>query len=639
MKTLNNLIKKSVAIVLFVVMISSSYAQGTFGEIRGSITEKKTKSPIEFATLILKKQGVQIQVTTSDEYGHYYFKTISPGEYSIGVSYVGYTSYIATGIVVNANSIVFWNIALESAGNNGIDLGEVTIKARKRDLISADENKKTVPTFLGSRGDSKSYSRIDPKIKVINRTGESYSKVNEIGFSDPYSKPFSTFSIDVDKASYSIIRSYIHGEQVPPAEAVRIEEMINYFDYSYPDPQQGELLATHTELGKCPWNESNFLLKIGVNAKKTDRKSLNGSNLVFLIDVSGSMESEDKLPLVKKALQLLLDQLDEKDHIALVVYAGSSGLVLPSTPCSQKSTIKTAIENLKAGGSTAGGEGIVLAYKIAQSNFIKDGVNRVILATDGDFNVGITSEKDLEELIVQKRKSKIYLTVLGFGQGNYMDSKMETLADKGNGNYAYIDNLKEAKKILVREMMETTVSVANDVKIQIEFNPLLVESYRLIGYENRALETQDFKNDEKDAGEMGSGSSVTAFYEIVPRGLNKNNSGEEDSLRYRNFNIIDPSLSQEIGYLKLRYKTDLSSKSVLKHATISGSPSEKLSDDFYFAASVVQLGLLLRNSEHKGFSNYYSTLTMAKKHKGEDPDGEKEEFITMVSKVKTLTNR
>jgi Ca-activated chloride channel family protein len=639
MKTLQNSLKKVSVIFLFMAIVINAYTQNNVGEIRGKVTDKKVRSAIEYATLVLKKDGNIIQTTSSNEDGSYFFRSLAAGEYSIYLTYVGYKKYIAAGIVVAIGNINFWNIELESLGEDGVDLGSVSISCSKRNLFSSDNNKKILGNKQTGTLNTKSIELNEQKVIRSDRSGESYSKINENGFRNPYSNPLSTFSIDVDKASYSIIRSYLKGDQTPPQDAVRIEEMINYFDYNYPDPQQGELLAMHTEMGKCPWNEKHLLLKIGVNAKKMDRKSLQGSNLVFLIDVSGSMDSHDKLPLVKKSLLLLLNQLDDKDNIALVVYAGNSGLVLPSTPCSQKNIIKKAIEDLSAGGSTAGGEGIVLAYKVAQNSFIKGGVNRVILATDGDFNVGLTSEKELEDLIVQKRKSNIYLTVLGFGQGNYMDSKMETLADKGNGNYAYIDNIREAKKILVREMMETTITVANDVKIQIEFNPLLVESYRLIGYENRALENEDFKNDEKDAGEMGSGSSVTAFYEIIPRTDNAENTKEIDSFRYRNITSSNQLYNQEIGFLKLRYKTELNSKSILQNAIISNTVSNSLSDDFYFAASVVQMGLLLRNSENKGFSNYYSALNMAQNHRGNDPDGDKDEFISMISKAKALSNR
>ena len=347
---------------------------------------------------------------------------------------------------------------------------------------------------------------------------EGYSAIHENGYKDVLNQPLSTFSIDVDKASYSNVRRFINMGQLPPMDAVRIEEMINYFSYDYPEPAGDHPFSVYTELSKCPWNDGHQLFYIGLKGKNMDKKELPASNLVFLIDVSGSMESPNKLPLLKSAFQLLVNELRPADRVAMVVYAGAAGVVLKATPGNEKETILNALNQLQAGGSTAGGQGIMLAYKIAHENFIDGGNNRIILATDGDFNVGASSNAEMERLIEKEREKGIFITVLGFGMGNYKDDKMEIIADKGNGNYAYIDNIQEARKVLVGEFAGTLFTIAKDVKFQLEFNPSRVKAYRLIGYENRLLNDEDFNNDRKDAGEMGAGHVVTALYEIIPAG-------------------------------------------------------------------------------------------------------------------------
>ncbi len=390
---------------------------------------------------------------------------------------------------------------------------------------------------------------------------EEYGRFEENVFLTAADNPLSTFSIDVDRASYSNVRRFLRDGQRPPRDAVRIEEMVNYFTYDYPQPPAGQPFSITTEVARAPWNEGHRLLLIGLQGRRIKTADLPPNNLVFLIDVSGSMESPDKLPLIKRSLELLVGQLRPQDRVAIVVYAGNAGLVLPSTPGSDKGLISAAIEQLEAGGSTAGGEGINLAYQIAKENFLENGNNRVILATDGDFNVGVTSDGELERLIEQKRRDRIFLTVLGFGTGNIKDSKMELLADKGNGNYAYVDTLAEARKVLVEEMGATLFTIAKDVKVQIEFNPAHVAAYRLIGYENRLLRKEDFNNDAKDAGDIGAGHSVTALYEIVPPGAEVVGQGSVDPLKYQKATAA--AASPEMLTLKLRYKEPDSERSEL----------------------------------------------------------------------------
>ena len=438
------------------------------------------------------------------------------------------------------------------------------------------------------------YAKTSAPERVHNT--EEYGRFEENPFLRPADNPLSTFSIDVDRASYANVRRFLRDGTRPPRDAVRIEEMVNYFTYDYPQPAAGDPVSITTEVAACPWNGKNRLLLIGLQTKKIETADLPPNNLVFLVDTSGSMQSSDKLPLVKGALRLLVDQLRPEDTVSIVAYAGSAGLVLKPTRGSDRAAILEAIEAFEAGGSTAGAEGIVLAYRIAKENFLRDGNNRVILATDGDFNVGVTSDGELEQLIESKRRDGIFLTVLGFGTGNLKDSKMELLADKGNGNYAYIDTIAEARKSLVQEMGATLLTVARDVKIQVEFNPATVGAYRLIGYENRLLRAEDFNNDAKDAGELGAGHSVTALYEIVPPGGDVPN-GAVDPLKYQTRGAS--SASAELATLKLRYKAPDGETSKLMTQVVpnvTGVPSE----NFLLASSVAQLGMLLRDSPHKG---------------------------------------
>jgi Ca-activated chloride channel family protein len=469
---------------------------------------------------------------------------------------------------------------------------------------------------------------------------ESYDHITENRFLKVKDNPLSTFSIDVDAASYSNVRRFLNLGQLPPAGAVRIEELINYFHYEYPQPTGEHPFSINTEISDCPWNKNNKLVLIGLQGKKIPTENLPASNLVFLIDVSGSMDEPNKLPLVKTSMKMLVDQLREKDRVAIVVYAGNAGLVLPSTSGDDKTKIKDAIDNLEAGGSTAGGAGIRLAYKIAKENFAKEGNNRVILCTDGDFNIGASSDDEMERLIEQERKSGVFLTVLGFGMGNYKDSKMEKLADKGNGNHAYIDQLSEAKKVLVNEFGGTLFTIAKDVKLQIEFNPAKVQGYRLIGYENRLLNKEDFNNDKKDAGELGSGHTVTALYEIIPAGVKSDFLEKVDPLKYQS-NVVPlskSSHSDEMMTVKFRYKApDGDVSKLIEHPVLDEQiPVAKTSDNFRFAASVAEFGMLLRNSEFKSNASFSNVLALAKKAKGNDEEGYRSEFIRLVQSAEPL---
>ncbi len=472
-------------------------------------------------------------------------------------------------------------------------------------------------------------------------TDESYKSIADNQFYTADRQPLSTFSIDVDAASYSNVRRFINEGQLPPKDAVRIEEMVNYFPYDYPQPTGDKPFSINTEVAAAPWNPQHKLVQIGLQGKKIGMEKLPPNNLVFLLDVSGSMEEPNKLPLLKASLKLLVNELRPTDRVAIVVYAGNAGLVLPSTPGNQKSKIIAALDKLEAGGSTAGGEGIIQAYKVARENFLKDGNNRVVLATDGDFNVGVSSDDDLVKLIEKERKSNIFLTVLGLGMGNLKDAKLEQLADKGNGNYAYIDNLMEAKKVLVKEFGSTLLTIAKDVKIQVEFNPKLVQAYRLIGYENRVLANKDFKDDKKDAGELGAGHAVTALYEVIPVGVKTDlKFATPVALTAADRETQIAANSTELMQVRLRYKAPKSNTSELLTGKVENSiakPIDTASNNLKFAAAVTAYGMNLRNSPYKGSSNFGSVLELANQSKGADLDGYRSEFIRLVEKSKKLT--
>jgi Ca-activated chloride channel family protein len=439
-----------------------------------------------------------------------------------------------------------------------------------------------------------------------------YAAIQEHRYTRTADEKTTTFSIDVDGASYTNVRRHLNANLVPPPDAVRIEEMINYFDYNYPQPSGNVPFSATTEVAGCPWEPTHRIVRIGIAGKSLESWKLAPNNLVFLLDVSGSMQPPERLPLIKSAMRVLVEQLRPNDSVAIVVYAGAAGLVLP--PTSDKTAILAALDRLNAGGSTAGGAGIELAYKTALDNYSRSSNNRVILATDGDFNVGITDRDTLTKLIEEKRKSGVYLTAVGVGDNNYNDALMESLADKGNGNYYYLDGLQEAKRIFSTQLQGTMVTVANDVKVQLEFDPSAVEEYRQIGYENRALANEDFADDTKDAGELGSGHTVTALYEIKPKRTGR------------------------LGELRLRYKNPLQSTSQLVTATIvdDGKSAYAASPDMQFAIAVAEFGMLLRDSEHKGTSSYADVLALARAMRGTDAEGFREEFSRMVETARTL---
>lgn len=468
---------------------------------------------------------------------------------------------------------------------------------------------------------------------------EGYNPIDENPFQRPVNNPLSTFSIDVDTASYSNVRRFISMGQQPPKDAVRIEELINYFPYDYPQPTDNKPFSVTTDLAAAPWNPKHKVVQIGIQGKQLQAAETPPSNLVFLVDVSGSMNQPNKLPLVKQSLCLLVNELKASDRVSLVVYAGQAGLVLPPTPGNQKAKIMEAIDRLEAGGSTAGGEGIRLAYEEAKKNLLPNGNNRVILATDGDFNVGVSSDAELVRLIEQKRDQGIFLTVLGFGTGNYKDSKMEQLANKGNGNYAYIDTLLEARKVLVNDVRGTLFTIAKDVKIQVEFNPAKVQAYRLIGYENRLLRDQDFNDDTKDAGEVGAGHSVTALYEVIPAGVETNiKLPSVDPLKYQTPPASAVANSNELMQVKIRYKAPKGSTSeLITQAVIDRDTTlDRASANLKFATAVALYGMLLRDSEYKGSATVNTVLQLANQAKGRDREGYRGEFIRLVQRYQQL---
>lgn len=462
---------------------------------------------------------------------------------------------------------------------------------------------------------------------------ESYKEINENTFKSSQLNPLSTFSIDVDKAAYSNVRRMINNGQKIPKEAVKIEEFINYFKYNYSQPTSEQPFSINTEVAETPWNKDTKIVKIGLQGKDLDKENIPKSNLVFLLDVSGSMGDSNKLPLLKSAFKLLVNQLREEDKVSIVVYAGAAGVVLKPTSGDNKEKILNALNKLESGGSTAGGKGIELAYKLAEKHFVEGGNNRVIMATDGDFNVGASSDKAMKDLIVEKRKSGVFLTVLGFGYGNLKDSKLETLADKGNGNYAYIDTMQEANKTFGEEFAGTMYTIAKDVKIQVEFNPNKVQAYRLIGYENRLLNAEDFKDDKKDAGELGSGHTVTALYEIIPVGVKSKFLKNIDNLKYTKANSSNKS--DELLTVKFRYKKPNGDKSIEIVEVVKDEKLtlDNMSSDFKFSSAVALFGMNLTKSKFTNKAKLDKVIELAKAGKGEDENGYRSEFIRLVKSI------
>jgi len=588
-------------------------------QISGIVTDENSQ-PLQGVTVAIK--GTKIE-TRTDSSGHYSL-SIPGNSKKLTFSFIGYQDKEA---VLSKTSKINVQMVLDH-----LKLNEVVVIGygveHKRDMSS-------VPAQAGSP-----LATYERRLYSLP-SHENYKAINENIFQVAQKQPVTTFSIDVDRAAYSNVRRYLNTGQIPPVDAVRIEEMINYFDYNYPQPKGEHPVSVTTEISDSPWNKNLKLIHIGLQAKSISTDNLPPSNLVFLIDVSGSMMADNKLPLLKQAFKLLVDQLRPKDKVSIVVYAGAAGLVLSPTSGNEKIKIKEALDNLQAGGSTAGGKGIELAYKIAQENYLEKGNNRVILATDGDFNVGVASEGELQRLIEEKRKTGIYLSIAGFGMGNYKDSNVEMLADKGNGNYAYIDNIQEARKVFVQEFGGTLFTVAKDVKIQIEFNPAQVKAYRLIGYENRAMKNEEFHDDKKDAGEMGSGHTVTAIYEIVPAGSESEYLAKLDDLKYQKTESSEVGKSDELMTVKIRYKNPDSETSRLFELPVKnfGKPIGATSENFRFAAAVAEFGLLLRNSEFKGKATYEEAINLAKGAFGKDEEGYRSEFVRLVKTTQAMDNR
>lgn len=620
-------------------------AKAQTGELYGTVKSPASQN-ISGALVQALQNGINKAQAYSSKDGSYRLH-LQPGAYDITVSATGYNTTRLRQVKISGGKKTTMNFTLYAAASPGV----IAAEDAQKDQYGQRTKRKELfarPSVAGNYKFSQGYSFYSynaapsPLPHTYYTPGtESYKKQTPNGFMSVKANPLSTISVDVDRASYSNIRRFINQGQQPPADAVRIEEMINYFNYNYPRPDGDDPIAIVTELTGCPWNPAHKLLHIGMQARKINTENLPPSNIVFLIDVSGSMEAANKLPLLQSAFKMLTDNLRAQDKVSIVVYAGNAGLVLPATPGNRKNEIKDAINQLHAGGSTAGGEGIQLAYKVAQENFIKGGNNRVILATDGDFNVGMSGDNELEDLIVKEREKGIFLTCLGFGMGNYKDSKMEVLADKGNGNYAYIDNMQEAQKTLVSEFGGTLFTIAKDVKSQIEFNPAKVQSYRLIGYENRLLNEEDFKDDKKDAGDMGSGHSVTILYEIVPAGIKDDSKREVDPLKYQQPQETDAASNGELATVKFRYKQPDASKSkemvhVISNRTVS---INQCSADTRFSAAVALFGMMLRNDKFKNKAGTYETvLTLAGSSRGEDADGYRAEFIRLVKSAQQMVS-
>lgn len=618
---------KKLLFPIFVVLFLFGFKATTVKTIQGIVTDKRDGSPLP---------GVQVSIpkskkgTVTDSRGKYVI-SVNDTDEALRFSFVGYKTQ-----VLKIGSKTQINLALAPDDQT---LNEVVVRKVAGLRIGRAEKRITGDASASMIQYEAAPIYSQKAILYTPTNTESYANIQENAFHNPDQTPLSTFSIDVDAASYSNVRRYLNNGGLPPKDAVRIEEMINYFDYDYPQPQGNDPVNIITEISTAPWNNKHKLVQIGLQGRKIKTEQLPASNLVFLIDVSGSMAQPNKLPLLVSSFKLLTNQLREKDKVAIVVYAGNSGLVLPSTTGDHKNTIKEALNKLSAGGSTAGGEGIELAYKIASQHFIKGGNNRVILATDGDFNVGASSDKDMEQLIEEKRKSGVFLTVLGYGMGNTKDSKMETLADKGNGNYAYIDNITEARKVLVNEFGGTLFTIAKDVKLQVEFNPAKVQAYRLIGYENRLLQDKDFNDDRKDAGDLGSGHTVTALYEIIPVGVQSSFSPSVDPLKYQeNKKNTSKNNSPEMLTVKLRYKQpDGNSSKLLQKSVIDASNIfEGSSNNFRFAAAVAEFGMLLRQSDFKQNASFAQVISLTEQSMGKDTEGYRSEFLKLVKSSQLL---
>ena len=621
---------KTVKLIVVLALIAFIVNAASATQIKGVVIDAGTKSPINRVKVTVERRAGSAFTNTK---GEFVIQAL-PGDILVFKK----ENYNLQKIQVTQS--IYIKVSLKAKMPKPIDK-VVDEEVMLMDMASPVHERKAyggrtkVATSVMYQGNG--YSENYP-----NWNTEEYSTIHENGYKNSKDDPLSTFSIDVDAASYSNVRRFLNNGQRPPKDAVRVEELINYFNYEYEEPKNNEVFSVNTEVAMAPWNPTHQLVQIGIQGKNVATNRLPSSNLVFLLDVSGSMSSANKLPLLKSALKLLIGKLREGDKVSIVVYAGAAGLVLPPTDGQDKETIIAALDKLSAGGSTAGGAGIKLAYKTAREQFIEGGNNRIILATDGDFNIGASSNAEMERLIEKERESGVFLTVLGFGMGNYKDSKMEMLADKGNGNYAYIDNLLEAKKVLVNEFGGTLFTIAKDVKIQVEFNPALVQSYQLIGYENRLLNNEDFNDDKKDAGELGAGHTVTALYEIVPVGVEFENKSI-DPLKYQKQKqeAKAAKYGHELMTVKIRYKEPDGEMSKLLVQPIKNSDKgwKNATDNFKWAAAIAEFGMILRDSEYVAMDSYAQVLALADASKGNDEFGYRAEFIRLIQSAELLSRK
>lgn len=641
---------------LFLLVACIGYTSCSEATTISGTVKDQNGQPIAGANVDIQYNGRSVANGLTNNKGYYYIhKTLDKlnKEYKVVVTHKSYQTFTLTQLnITSYNERIVQDFTLHKSSTTIVAADSTAVYKKVIHVVpesvrlkapAATADMAMAPAY--TNGISIGGARGSGTLYFPDNNTESYRKYTENDFKAVTLNPLSTLSVDVDRASYSNVRRYINQGQRPPADAVRVEEMINYFNYEYPQPQGHDPIAIVTEVTDCPWQPKHKLVHIGLQARKIDTKNLPPSNLVFLLDVSGSMSAPNKLPLVVSAMKLLTNNLRPQDKLSIVVYAGNAGMVLPPTSGRNKTAIYEALDKLQAGGSTAGGAGIKLAYKIAQEQFIRNGNNRVILATDGDFNVGVRNENELEDLIVAQRDKGIFLTCLGFGSGNYKDDKMELLADKGNGNYAYIDNILEAQKTLVSEFGGTVFTVAKDVKAQIEFNPNVVQGYRLVGYENRLLNEEDFTNDKKDAGDMGSGHSVTIIYEVIPVGVSSTlmPNGNATKLKYQPKTTTTTKRTynenSELATIKFRYKKPDGNKSTEMVQIIPNQMAKlnNASSNARFATAVAMYGMILKDSDYKGNMTYDQVLALAKNAKGDDEEGYRGEFMRLVATTRDLS--
>ncbi len=635
------------AVLLLVLGARAAWAQ-SLGSLQGQVTG--AGAALSGVTVRVVCGKVK-QTAQTDASGNFSFGALPPGTCTVAASMPGYRG-ATSKVKVEAGKAAQVKLALSAAMATKGDAKESGTSGRGR-AVAAGEAMSAAPVTkapMPSRPSGAAY-----KVKRAPGPGlqqpmaldrdeqgntEAYARIDENPFRKVSQAPLSTFGADVDTASYSNLRRFLSQGTLPPKDAIRLEELINYFSYDYPAPKAGEPLSVTTELGPSPWSAKHQLVRVGLAAPPIDDRQVPARNLVFLLDVSGSMHAPAKLTLLKQAMNLLVDNLRPEDKVSIAVYAGASGLALEPTSGNDKDKIRQAIFALEAGGSTNGAAGIQLAYNIAAANFLKGGINRVILCTDGDFNVGVTSEGELTRLIEQERERGVFLTVLGFGMGNLKDSTMEKLANRGNGNYAYIDSLMEARKVLVKEAGATLVTVAKDVKLQVEFNPAQVAGYRLIGYENRMLRDEDFNDDKKDAGDLGAGHTVTALYEIVPAGTEVPGDGKVDELKYQGKAAPRPmAASGELLTVKVRYKApDGKTSKLMTHPVLAQTDWDKrvTSEDFRWAAAIASMGMMLRDSAHRGNLSWKEVRAMAAGAVGKDVDGYRKQALELINAAARL---